>query len=87
MTTVKQMKKDLQSWGVDPEFIKKKKSDIDPVYERCRAIKTLYSGYLEWNEIGAELNHWIARPDVSLDKISEKLLAHKNRAPEDIGKK
>ena len=87
MITVRQMKSDLKKWGVSPEYIGTKKIDIEPVYERCRAIKTLYKGYLEWNDIGAELNHWLARPDVPLDKISEKLLAHKNRTPEDIGKK
>ena len=87
MITVRQMISDLKKWGVIPEYIGYRKADVEPIHTRCNAIKTLYKEYLEWDSIGPELNHWLARPDVTLDVISDRLQLHRERAPGDIGKK
>ena len=88
MTSVKKMNSDLKEWGVDYEYRKGNKSVIEPVYKRCKDIKKLYKGVLEWENIGKEFNLFLSTAkDKSLYDISRSLVAHSGNFPESIGKK
>jgi hypothetical protein len=87
MTTVKNMLSDLRSWGVGEKYIGKRKVDIKPVWETCKAIKDVYKEHLSWDEVGAEINLFLSKPSINIDRIRSSVKRHAELRPDDIGKK